>query len=131
MPRGGRPLVTANSMPASRRRLTAATARSVRAFSWVTSVPSTSASTILIGGCVIVLEPLAFSAPVAADQRVRGGVVLELRLGLALELGDDRLGQRLAELDAPLVEGVDVPDRALSEDAVLIQRHQRPEDRAA
>src|SRR5690348_6794833 len=43
MPRGGRPLVMAKSIPASRSLATAATARSVRTLSWVTSVPSTSA----------------------------------------------------------------------------------------
>ena len=43
MPRGGRPLVMAKRTPAWRRLRTAATASSVRTFSWVTSVPSTSA----------------------------------------------------------------------------------------
>src|SRR4051794_26998094 len=53
---------------------------------------------------------------VAADQGVGGGVVGELRLALRLELGDDPLGEHLAELDAPLVERVDVPDHPLGED---------------
>ena len=39
------------------------------------------------------------------------------------------LRELLAELDAPLVERVDVPDRALGEDAVLVERHQRAERR--
>src|ERR1700730_2349029 len=43
MPRGGRPLVMANLMPASRNLATDRMARSVRIFSCVTSVPSTSA----------------------------------------------------------------------------------------
>ena len=30
--------------------------------------------------------------------------------------------QFLAELDAPLVEGIDVPDRRLDEDAMLVER---------
>ena len=51
----------------------------------------------------------------------------ELRLLLGLQLGDDRHGQRLAQLDPPLVEGVDPPDRALGEDAVLVEGDQRPE----
>src|SRR5262245_9396172 len=59
---------------------------------------------------------------VPADQRVRGAVVGELGLGLALELRHDPLRERLAELDAPLVEGVDAPDGALREDAVLVER---------
>ena len=45
MPLGGRPLVMAKRMPASRRLCTAAWARLVSTFSSVTSVPSTSAST--------------------------------------------------------------------------------------
>ena len=44
MPRGGRPLVTANLMPAVSRAATALTARSVSTLSLVTTVPSTSAS---------------------------------------------------------------------------------------
>src|SRR2546421_7380275 len=66
-------------------------------------------------------------APIASNQRVGRRVVRELGLGLALELGDDPLRQRLAELDAPLVERIDAPDDALSEDTVLVKRHQRAE----
>ena len=40
---------------------------------------------------------------------------------------DDALGQHFAQLDAPLVERVDVPDRALGEDAVLVERDQLAE----
>src|SRR5207253_4879634 len=36
-------------------------------------------------------------------------------------------GQHLAQLHAPLIEGVDVPDGALREDAVLIECHERAE----
>ena len=36
-------------------------------------------------------------------------------------------GQLLAELDAPLVEGVDAPDRALREDLVLVERDELAE----
>ena len=53
--------------------------------------------------------------------------MIELGLALALELGDDSLRQGLAELDSPLVERVDLPDRSLGEDAVLVKRHQRPQ----
>jgi hypothetical protein len=49
------------------------------------------------------------------------------RLG-ALDLGDDRLRERLAQFDAPLVERVDVPDDALGEDAVLFQRGEAAEE---
>src|SRR3954453_17737647 len=46
---------------------------------------------------------------------------------LALEFRDDAPGQDLAQLDAPLIERVDAPDRALGEDAVLVECHQRSE----
>src|SRR5262245_26475527 len=50
---------------------------------------------------------------VAPDQGVGRAVVVELGLGIGRELGDDPLGQHLAELHAPLVERVDVPDGPL------------------
>src|SRR4249919_1519394 len=69
----------------------------------------------------------ATGAAVAPDQGVGRAVVAELRLLLGLELGNDRHGQGLAQLDPPLVEGVDAPDRPLDEDAVLVERDQRAE----
>src|ERR1700722_10316503 len=54
MPRGGRPLVMAKSIPACLSFATAAMARSVRTLSWVTSVPSTSARNNRMGGGAIV-----------------------------------------------------------------------------
>ena len=39
----------------------------------------------------------------------------------AFKFRDDRLGQALAQLDAPLVERVDAPDRALRKDVVLVK----------
>src|SRR5947209_20442711 len=45
----------------------------------------------------------------------------ERGLWLALEFRDDALSQHLAQFDAPLVERIDAPDRALSEDRVLIE----------
>src|SRR6202453_535216 len=61
---------------------------------------------------------------VAPDQIVGGAVMLQFRLVGALELWNDALGERLAQFDAPLVEAIDAPDRALGEDAVLVQRDQ-------
>jgi hypothetical protein len=46
---------------------------------------------------------------------------------LAFELGDDSRGQHFAELDAPLVERVDLSDGNLPKYAVLIERDQRDE----
>ena len=39
----------------------------------------------------------------------------------AFDLADDLFSQHLTEFNAPLVEGVDLPDSSLREDAVLIQ----------
>src|SRR4051794_30606520 len=66
----------------------------------------------------------AAGAAVAADQRVGRAVVLEPGLLVALQLGDDRHRQGLAQLDAPLVEGVDAPERPLGEGAVLVEGDQ-------
>jgi hypothetical protein len=62
---------------------------------------------------------------IAADQRVGRAVVLQLRRRPRCPTRDDALGQHLAQFHAPLVEGVDVPDSALSEDVVLIEGNQR------
>src|SRR6516165_2074766 len=64
------------------------------------------------------------SHPIAPNQSVRRAVMVERWLGLTLELGDDPLRQHLAQLDAPLVERVDVPDDALGEHAVLVEGHE-------
>src|SRR5882724_1235442 len=48
----------------------------------------------------------------------------ELRFVLVLNLWDDALRKRLAQLNAPLVEGIDVPDRPLGEDGVFVQSDQ-------
>src|SRR5438093_11670601 len=70
---------------------------------------------------------LRTSPAMAADERVRRAVVPEWRLRRALELGDDALRELLPQLDAPLAERVDGPDHALREDAVPVERDQRPE----
>src|SRR5437667_11799849 len=51
----------------------------------------------------------------------------ERGLRLALELRNDPLGEHLAQLDAPLIERVDVPDDALGEHAVLVERDELSE----
>src|SRR5216683_447094 len=66
----------------------------------------------------------ALELAVPADKGVGRAVMIELGLGLALELRDDALSQNLAELDAPLIERVDLPDGALREHTVLIQGDQ-------
>ena len=44
------------------------------------------------------------------NQGVGRAIVLQIALGGGLKLGNDPCRQDLAEFDAPLVEGVDVPD---------------------
>ena len=58
---------------------------------------------------------------VSADQVVRRTVVGERGFRLGFEFRDDALGQDFAELDAPLVEGVDLPDGALGEDRMFVK----------
>jgi len=50
--------------------------------------------------------------------------MVELRLGLAFKFGNDALGENLSEFDAPLIEGIDVPDDALGEYAVFVERNE-------
>src|SRR3954465_1940777 len=66
-------------------------------------------------------------AAVALDQVVGGAVVMQVGVRLALQFGNDPLRQRLAQFHAPLVEGVDLPDGALGEDAVLVKRDEPAE----
>ena len=49
---------------------------------------------------------------------------MKVRIGVALQLGDNALREGLAEFHAPLVEGIDPPDGSLGEDAVLVERDQ-------
>src|SRR4051812_309382 len=58
-----------------------------------------------------------------------GGGVEAGDVGALGQGGFDAPGEDLAELDAPLVEGVDVPDRALDEHLVLVEGDQLAEDR--
>src|SRR5215470_3964055 len=55
-------------------------------------------------------------------RRVEAGFVAALE-----QPGSEHAGERLAVLDSPLVEAVEVPDDSLDEDLVLVRREQRPE----
>lgn len=50
--------------------------------------------------------------------------IVTLAVALLIELLENLLGQHLAQLDTPLVEAVDVPDRSLSEGQVLVVDNQ-------
>src|ERR1039458_8089734 len=64
---------------------------------------------------------------ITADQVIRRTVVFEHGCRLVLKFGNDSLGEHLAQLDAPLIERINVPNRALREYAVLVKRDQLAE----
>src|ERR1039458_10534018 len=65
---------------------------------------------------------------ITADQVICRTVVFEHGCRLVLKFGNDSLGEHLAQLDAPLIERINVPNRALREYAVLVKRDQRSEE---
>ena len=72
------------------------------------------------------VKPSILALPEASDERVGGAVVLERRFPWPSSSGAMRLA-RTFQLDPPLIERVDVPDRPLGEDAVLVEGHQLSE----
>ena len=60
------------------------------------------------------------------DKRLGGRILLRER-GVVVERRRDLLGKLLAELDAPLVVGVDAPDRALNKGDVLVHGNELAE----
>src|SRR4051812_74830 len=66
-----------------------------------------------------VFEPL-----VEANQGIGGAIVREGRLGGALQLRKYSLREDLSEFDAPLIERIDLPDNALRENRMLVERYQ-------
>src|SRR5262245_41998116 len=93
---------------------------------------SFSAAAVTAGGAAceaVVLGPLTCGALARAqmvDQAVGGAVVADNFLAGA-EFRKDDLCKLLAKFDAPLVEAVDVPDNALREDLVLVERDEPPQ----
>ena len=74
------------------------------------------------------LAASALHLPIPVDQRICAAVVFEVGLPCGFEFGDDALGEDFAEFDAPLVEGVDVPEDALGEDAHFVEGDEAAED---
>src|ERR1700745_3710324 len=62
---------------------------------------------------------LEFAIP--ADRVVRRAIMAERRLCAALNFRNNALSQELAELHAPLVKRIDLPDRALGENGMFIE----------
>src|SRR5438309_882251 len=58
---------------------------------------------------------------VPADEGVGGAAVVLGDVALGGQLTGDAAGQHLAQLHAPLVERVDVPDRPLGQHLVLVE----------
>ena len=54
--------------------------------------------------------------------------MFEVGFPCGFEFGDDALGEDFAEFDAPLVEGVDVPEDALGEDAHFVEGDEAAEN---
>ena len=74
------------------------------------------------------LAASALHLPIPVDQRICAAVVFEVGFPCGFEFGDDALGEDFAEFDAPLVEGVDVPEDALGEDAHFVEGDEAAED---
>ena len=70
------------------------------------------------------LVPRATRGLVPRDEGLRGRVERGRRV-LVRDVVDHVLREVLAELDAPLVEGVDAPDEALDRAPVLVEREER------
>ena len=51
--------------------------------------------------------------------------MFEIGSARAFEFGNNFLGKHFAQLDAPLIERINVPNRPLRENAVLVQRNER------
>ena len=54
--------------------------------------------------------------------------MFEVGLPCGFEFGDDALSEGFAEFDPPLIEGVDVPEDALGEDAHFVEGDEAAED---
>src|SRR5207249_1458200 len=67
-------------------------------------------------------EKHSLEFPIPADQVVRRTIMAKRGLCAALNFTDNALSQNLAELHAPLVKRIDLPDGALGENGMLAER---------
>ena len=65
--------------------------------------------------------------PSPRNQTRRRSVQPLRRLVAVLDDWRQTVGEFLAKLDAPLIEGIDVPDHRLNEDLVLVKRDEASE----
>ena len=65
---------------------------------------------------------------VVVNQRSGRRILTSQNLAVTLNSGNQIQGQLLAQLNAPLVEGVDTPDNTLNEGDVLVQGNQGAQD---
>src|SRR5260370_26902301 len=72
------------------------------------------------------LELSLFELPIPLNKRIGRTIMRQLRFLSTLKLRNDAVRQHFARLDAPLVERIDVPDRALDEDFVFVERDELP-----
>src|SRR5271165_4727541 len=63
-----------------------------------------------------------------SNQSIGGTVVLKRRLFGVGKLRDNALSQHFTEFHTPLIEGIDLPDGALCENAVLVERDEFAQD---
>jgi hypothetical protein len=64
---------------------------------------------------------MSFCTPVSLDEGVGRAIMGKSWLGGALQFRNDAVRQRLAQLNPPLVERVDIPDGALDKDFVFVE----------
>lgn len=72
-------------------------------------------------------SPLQLRVLLERSNKSTGGRIVTLAVSRLIQLLEDLLGQALAQLDTPLVKGVDVPNGALGKGEVLVVDNQSTE----
>ena len=95
-------------------RLRIASAATASRTSWSETSRDDRTAECRAGGQILAASGGSLELAIAPDQLVGRAVVLELRLRRAFQFGNDALREGLAEFHAPLIEGIDLPDRRLA-----------------
>src|SRR4029077_11616130 len=77
-----------------------------------------------VGDRILAASAGSLQLAIPADQRVRGAVMLMFWLGGAFQFPNDPLSKCFAEFHTPLIKRIDLPDRALREHDVFVERDQ-------